>query len=50
LVVNKLEKRHVGRPRKVVITILPPQEIKREDENLLRMGATKEERIVTYKG
>jgi len=49
LVGNKPKYHHVGRLKKVVITILFPQEIKREDENLLKMGATKEEKIVTYK-
>jgi hypothetical protein len=31
-VVNKLEKCYVGKPIKVVVAILFPQEIKREDE------------------
>jgi hypothetical protein len=31
-IVNKPKKCYVGRPRKVTVTILSPQEIKREDE------------------
>jgi hypothetical protein len=49
LVVNKLEKRHASRPRKVVTAILSSRDIKKEDENILRMGAKKEEGIITYK-
>jgi hypothetical protein len=37
-VVNKLEKCYVGKPRKVVIAILSPQEIKREDEEPTKDG------------
>jgi hypothetical protein len=56
LVVNKPEKHHVGRPRKVVIAMLSPLEIKKEDGSnkrgddchLQRMiwEAVKEERIL----
>lgn len=41
LVVDKPTKRHVGKARKVVVGILFSQEIKREDENLLRRGSNK---------
>jgi hypothetical protein len=38
LVVNKSQKFHVGRPRKVAIAILFPQEIRREDEEPTKDG------------
>jgi hypothetical protein len=38
LVVNKPEKYHVGRPRKVVVAILFPQEIRKEDEEPTKDG------------
>jgi len=41
LVVNKLEKCYVGKPRKVEVAILFPQEIKREDEEPTKMGNNK---------
>jgi len=37
-VVNKLEKCYVGKPIKVVVAILFPQEIKREDEEPTKDG------------
>jgi hypothetical protein len=36
LVVNTSKKRYGGRPRKVAIAILSPQEIKREDEEPIK--------------
>jgi hypothetical protein len=36
LVANKPEKCHVGRPKKVIVIILSPQELKREDEELTK--------------
>jgi hypothetical protein len=43
-VVNKLEKCYVGKPRKVVVAILFPQEIKREDEEPTKDGKQQKNR------
>ncbi len=43
-VVNKLEKCYVGKLRKVVVAILFPQEIKREDEEPTKVGKQQKNR------
>ncbi len=44
MVVDKPKKCHVGKARKVVVAILFPQEIKREDEEATKVGKQQKNR------